>query len=439
MNTKPPKPKLNRQILDEAADWFVDFRVGDVDSTARSRFDLWLRQSPEHIRAYMEIANTYVVIPALDPARKVDIQELIAYARSEGNVVPFDPTTRADQPPSRATQLEGESRVERGTLNARPSPRRHGRPRAVALAASIAVICVTASLLGWLAVQWHSTYTTGIGERRTVTLEDGSTIDLNARSTIRVKFSNGERVVELLEGQALFEVVKDKARPFIVRSSTAVVRVVGTQFDVYRKRTGTTVTVVEGRVAVFSDNPHPSTSLLPSPSDGEGRAASPPASSNGDNDPRGGQRTTGSAPSIALQHLEREIPAKQEGAASYSSATVGQGRGTPGETGEVFVSAGEQVTVTERPIPAPKQADVAAATAWTRHQLVFDGSPLSDVVDGFNRYNTRQIVIEGRALDDFHVSGVYSSTDPVSLIRFLRQQPGIDVTETDEGVRITRK
>ena len=46
MNVKPPKPKLNRQILDEASDWFVDFRVGDVDSTARERFDLWLRQSP---------------------------------------------------------------------------------------------------------------------------------------------------------------------------------------------------------------------------------------------------------------------------------------------------------------------------------------------------------------------------------------------------------
>ena len=82
---------------------------------------------------------------------------------------------------------------------------------------------------------------------------------------------------------------------------------------------------------------------------------------------------------------------------------------------------------------------MAAATAWTQHQLVFDASPLSDVVDGFNRYNTHQIVIEDRALDDFHVSGVYSSTDPASLVRFLRQQPGIDVIETDEGVRITRK
>ncbi len=70
MKTGQPKPKLNRQILDEASAWFVDFRVGDVDLTARERFDQWLRQSPEHIRAYMEIARTYVELPALNPERK---------------------------------------------------------------------------------------------------------------------------------------------------------------------------------------------------------------------------------------------------------------------------------------------------------------------------------------------------------------------------------
>ena len=57
MKTRAPQPKLSRQILDEASAWFVDFRVGDVDQHARERFDQWLRRSPEHIRAYMEIAR----------------------------------------------------------------------------------------------------------------------------------------------------------------------------------------------------------------------------------------------------------------------------------------------------------------------------------------------------------------------------------------------
>src|SRR6266446_5112724 len=107
MTMKQPKPKLNRLILDEASDWFVDFRVGDVDSQARERFDLWLRQSPQHIRAYMEIAKTYVVLPTLNPERKVDVQELIAYARSEGNVIPLEHTARASQPLSKVAEPMG--------------------------------------------------------------------------------------------------------------------------------------------------------------------------------------------------------------------------------------------------------------------------------------------------------------------------------------------
>jgi len=105
----------------------------------------------------------------------------------------------------------------------------------------------------------------------------------------------------------------------------------------------------------------------------------------------------------------------------------------------VFVSAGEQVTVTDQAIAAPAPADVAVAIAWVQHRLVFDASRLSDVIDDFNRYNTRQIHIEDKALDDFHVSGVYSSPDPASLLRFLRSQAHIDVVETDREVRIGRK
>jgi transmembrane sensor len=398
MNAKSPKPKLNRQILDEASDWFVDFRVGDVDSTARERFDLWLRQSPEHIRAYMEIANTYVVLPALNPTRKVDVQELIAYARSEGNVVPFDHTARPNQ------REEGHPLSSREQRAAAKLAGERSRMR-VSRRFAFAAVLLVATASTWFIAQWN-TYATDIGERRSITLADGSTIDLDARSRVKVKFSKRERDVELVEGQALFGVAHDASRPFIVSAGNTAVRAVGTQFDVYRKRSGTTVTVVEGRVAVFGPT-HP-VALNPSPTTGES-----------------------SAPRVREGRASPGGPSHLLAASSYAEG--------PRSAGEVFVSAGEQVTVTDRPMPAPEPANVAAATAWTQHQLVFDGSPLSDVVYGFNRYNTRQIVIEDPALDDFHVSGVYFSTDPASLMRFLRQQPGIDVIETDAGVRITRK
>src|SRR6267378_4324855 len=92
MKARQAKPKLNRQVLDEASAWFVDFRVGDVDLDTRERFDQWLRQSPEHIRAYMEIAKTYVDLPALKADHPIDVYALIASARDEGNVVRFETT-----------------------------------------------------------------------------------------------------------------------------------------------------------------------------------------------------------------------------------------------------------------------------------------------------------------------------------------------------------
>ncbi len=110
------------------------------------------------------------------------------------------------------------------------------------------------------------------------------------------------------------------------------------------------------------------------------------------------------------------------------------------QAGALFVSAGERVTVTDQAMSAPERADVAAATAWVAAPPRLRCVPLERrLVDDFNRYNARQLVIGDRQLEDFHVSGVYSSTDPASLVRFLRSQPGIDVVETDEEVRITRK
>ncbi len=103
----------------------------------------------------------------------------------------------------------------------------------------------------WWQANRYPLYSTDIGERRSITLADGSTVDLNARSKLRIEFSSAERRVELLDGQALFQVAKDKQRPFIVHSGDATVRAVGTQFDVYRKDSGTTITVLEGRVAVY--------------------------------------------------------------------------------------------------------------------------------------------------------------------------------------------
>ena len=411
MKPQTPPSKVNRLILEEASEWFVDFRVGDVDERSRECFDEWLRRSPEHIRAYMEIARTYVELPLGKHARKIDVDSLIAYAYSGENVVPFNDAGNAQPNAPRAMSAETNHRSAPAKRVERPP-----RTRRILAAASCAFVLVLAGT-AWWKVERFPSYSTDIGERRSITLADGSTVDLNARSRLRIEFSKKERRVELIEGQALFQVSKDKNRPFIVSSGNATVRAVGTQFDVYRKPNGTTVTVLEGRVAVYSTAHLESTATTPAsapPAGVESRLApghSPAA-------PLASKpSTSGSAP---------QLPSNPPGLVDPSGSAA------------VFLSAGEQVTVTPaEPVAAPQHADIGATTAWMERRLIFEGSKLSDVVQEFNRYNKRQLVIEVAQLSDFHVSGVYSSTDPASLIRFLREQPGMKIVESDTEVQIS--
>ena len=411
MKPKTPPSKVNRLILEEASEWFVDFRVGDVDEHARERFDEWLRRSPEHIRAYMEIARTYVELPSVKLAGKLDVDSLIAYAHSAENVVPLigagtappnAPRTMATEPNYRGLQARRAGRAPRS------------RRRFLATASCTLVLVIAGAV--WWQTNGFPSYTTDIGERRSITLADGSTVDLNSRSRLRVEFTKGERRVELAEGQALFQVAKDKNRPFIVSSGNAIVRAVGTQFDVYRKANGTTVTVLEGRVAVYSTAQIESAAPNPA-SESPASGQLPPSSGHAPAAPLAGKSpSSGTAP---------QLPSNPPGLTDRSGSAA------------VFLSAGEQVTVTPaEPIATPQHADIAATTAWMQRRLIFDGSRLSDVVQEFNRYNRRHLIIEGAQLSDFHVSGVYSSSDPASLIRFLRDQRGIKITEDENEIRI---
>src|SRR5688572_25910626 len=85
MSKKALRP--NQQILEEASTWFVTFRSEAGGPHARQDFQDWLKRSPEHIRAYLEIAAVYADIPAPEPGGSP--ADLIARARSspDSNVV----------------------------------------------------------------------------------------------------------------------------------------------------------------------------------------------------------------------------------------------------------------------------------------------------------------------------------------------------------------
>jgi transmembrane sensor len=108
-------------------------------------------------------------------------------------------------------------------------------------------------LVCWFSLSGRQTYVSGRGEQRSVLLDDGSRVTLNTASEIEVDIDDARRTVRLLRGEALFQVVHDGRRPFDVVAAGTTVRAVGTRFDVELQPSHTTITVVEGKVAVFQE------------------------------------------------------------------------------------------------------------------------------------------------------------------------------------------
>ena len=94
-------------------------------------------------------------------------------------------------------------------------------------------------------------YETEIGTQKTIDLEDGSSATLNTNSLVHVRYSGNERRIELLRGQALFEVEKDPERPFIVAAGGREIVAIGTIFDVRLEEDDLSVILVEGEVEVI--------------------------------------------------------------------------------------------------------------------------------------------------------------------------------------------
>lgn len=393
---------MNTQVYEEATEWLVRCRERKLDPAVRASFDDWLRESPAHVRAFLEMSAVWENLAELDSSRIAPAHELLARLRAEDGVVPFDhysceqrSATRSRKPPASPTSISFTAH------------RVVGNRTLLALAATL-LIAVGG---GWLYAQ-RDLYSTGISEQRSITLPDGSTVELNSRSRMRVRYSVTERDVDLLEGQALFNVAKVPDRPFVVLSGSTQVRAVGTEFDIDRKATGVRVTVVEGRVAVLQDLPTVTGSST-------GEVGELPA--HAANDEVAGMATPeGRRVDSNMQPAMHAAPTHQ-----------------PVAEVPLFLDAGQQVIArSDSTLTAPRLADIAVATAWTRHRLIFESAPLTEVAEEFNRYNQRQLVIEDPGLADFRISGVFSSVDATLLLRFLRAQPNLAVDESADEIRI---
>lgn len=212
----------------EAASWFARRSRLSVTTDELHEFRDWKRQNG-NAEAYAQVEATWAAAGSL--AEDSDIQAATA-------------RTLADRP-ARARRAFASSVLPGG-----------------ALLALISVVVVGGG--GLLALnRLATTFGTAIGEQSQVTLDDGSRVHLNTDSKIIVRFHRRERDIELVRGEAFFEVAHDTNRPFIVQADGARVRAVGTKFDVKRDPDGVHVTLLEGRVRVAKVDSNASTTLDP--------------------------------------------------------------------------------------------------------------------------------------------------------------------------------
>ncbi|MBB3103057.1 FecR domain-containing protein [Azomonas macrocytogenes] len=128
------------------------------------------------------------------------------------------------------------------------------------------VLLAGGSTLAWTARQnlpwqpWVADQRSAIGERRSLTLADGSRLHLNTASAVDIRFDAQQRLIELQAGEIQVETVPDPARPFLVATRDGLIRALGTRFTVRQRKAFTEVGVLQHAVAVtLKQTPQPDT------------------------------------------------------------------------------------------------------------------------------------------------------------------------------------
>ena len=129
--------------------------------------------------------------------------------------------------------------------------------RNIMVAAGVAILLfIVAAIVTVRTYSGIEHFETGVGQMRDIALEDGSTLHLNSDSEVEARFTSNGRKVRVLKGEASFEISHDPDRPFDVEARAAVIRAVGTAFNVRLRPLLVELTVTHGTVTVHSgDSP----------------------------------------------------------------------------------------------------------------------------------------------------------------------------------------
>jgi len=257
----------------------------------------------------------------------------------------------------------------------------------LAMAASLILAVITCSslLLGLgsnndfnqkiaSAVQY---YETDIGEQATFTMPDGTSMQLNTNSKIKVAYTNSHRKLTLLNGEARFDVAKDKERPFTVTSGTQSFTALGTIFNVQKdSEQDMELVVTEGKVLISKTS-----------------------------------------------NLAKDAADKFEQLTLHPLTAS-------------IVSSGQKAIIKDnQPTPIEKISldQVQRDLAWQQGMLIFDGEPLAKALNEVSRYTNTRFEISDENIANLKVAGYFKAGDIDGLLQSLSFNFNIDYQTTSKN------
>lgn len=329
--------RTRAEIDEEAAAWTWRLDATAGGALDRSEFEAWLRQDPRHRRAMEELSKVWEALNGLAEAKRGDKIATV----------------------TAAPKLAG-------------THRRHSWGFAVA--ATIAVVVAGAA---WLQKGSEiQTLATAVGQHRNVTLADGSIVTLNTNTIVETDLTPRVRQIYLRKGEAHFQVAHDRSRPFLVHAGDAVVRAVGTEFEVHlRADQHVDVVVNEGRVEVQAAGP-----VVPAP------------------------------------------PGTRAAPASIMTVRA--------------LNAGEQLSTAtaDYAIVPVSSEQLSSELAWRDGAIVFDEALLSEAVSEIERYTDARIVVSDSRIAALRVGGRFRTDDVQGFLDGLQAALPVTIRRTAGGL-----
>ena len=237
------------QVEQQALEWLLRLQDGELDDEGREAWFDWLRCSDEHIQAFDRARALWEKLDQL--ALQDDIPLPSEFELHRDEYCAEQSVTEWLEGSTKESLPEGKGVPGKVSINQTHRVKQLLRWPVWAAAASLLVV-----LFAWQGLYQHEvpdtadSIQTQIAEHRSVTLPDGSRVHLAANSIVMHNFTQQQRALTLVRGEAYFEVAKKPQRPFVVTVNGFRVQALGTAFNIRQDDIQARVVVTEGRVEV---------------------------------------------------------------------------------------------------------------------------------------------------------------------------------------------